>query len=307
MYYGRRSPLVQGPLWVLILLIHQLRRACASLSDNTDEPSTFKALTQYFDGVLMRLQRSRVRYVRCDGWRTMYFIQAYIQPIPHNFLVLVHRLRDESLGSALGGEWNDLMAALREASPFHRKDKEKRAAVQLTKMWDSSTEKQPVKVSWRANGWEDSPVRLGEVLIDVDAPLAVMREKIRQAFCRQLNTRSGEAFLFVVEKGPVLRVNEISTRTKDSALAQMNPETTQIEFDIYICTDHKAKVEKIPDPEGDSGEGEKQETERPRNEENAKKLAEQTRRLRARAQKTGKLNRTWTAEGGEQQVEAQSG
>jgi len=68
--------------------------------------------------------------------------------------------------------------------------------------WERSLDQQLVNVYYRIEEKQgDAPpveVNIGEIKIDTDAPITVLREKVRRTMRDQLNQRNGEGFGFLV-------------------------------------------------------------------------------------------------------------
>lgn len=68
-------------------------------------------------------------------------------------------------------------------------------------LWEMSTDKIFLLVLWRVlteERKEEMNQLIGKIYVDVDAPLSILREKIRRDVREALNEKNGEGFLFLV-------------------------------------------------------------------------------------------------------------
>jgi len=108
--------------------------------------------------------------------------------------------------------------------------------------WDSSEEKVGVVIEW--SGVEKN-IKMGVIMMDLDAPASVGREYCRRSLREALNAQCGENFKFVAKGEGLPLEEESSKRITHLAPQKFNPESREIEHTLAITEN---KDENLPRP-----------------------------------------------------------
>lgn len=173
-YELKRTRLVQAPLAAAIFVSHFTASWLESSASNFDEDSRIRARLMKGVSVLLAskaaVMRHRVRYMNL--------------PKSLKLKALMRELARyvESLAKAGQARVQKFIDERKPRDPYE--------------LWEESVEKQAVAVVWRL---EDGNTEvLGQVVVDVDMPLSLLREVLRRRMRLPLNERCGEAFSFLV-------------------------------------------------------------------------------------------------------------
>jgi len=153
-----------------------------------------------------------------------------------NKAVMMNRLADSAndfLRTAKK-EFKNVMASF--------KKKKKKEIDQFAK-WDVSEEKVDINVSWQPE--EGEPKKLGGLMMDVDAPASVAREYCRRLLRKELNSRSGENFMFMARGEGLPLADESYKRIGQLAPQKFNSQSREVEHTLLLIEN---KSEGLPKP-----------------------------------------------------------
>ena len=115
-------------------------------------------------------------------------------------------------------------------------------------IWDSSGDKD--KITVHLEDEFDDRIRLGEISIDIDAPLSVMRLYLQRYMREDLNEKCGDSFLFLADiegaESILHREEEEKTDTR-IYVNRSEDESGKVSLSIRIMRDRSAELVLIPE------------------------------------------------------------
>ncbi|GMI07751.1 hypothetical protein TrRE_jg12116, partial [Triparma retinervis] len=205
---------------------------CHDMSTKFDEDSSttiaFKARLKYYRGLQMRvlMLSNKVLQERQQGSRTNRMNKIFDA---------ADRLKNQAIR-----EGKVLMDSV-----FKKK---KAKVIDPFVQWDASEDKTEIRVNWMEEGDVTKNVKIGSILVDVDAPGNVAREYCRRFLREELNKRVGERFLLVAKGEGLPIVEEITKRIGQLAPQKFNAETREIEHTLTITANKDKDLEPLQVP-----------------------------------------------------------
>jgi hypothetical protein len=207
-------------------LLHNTSQRMLNAATLRDEEDALHALLMAYGQRLQRWQRSVTRHsrtvIRCDQ--------------PSNLVLSLSAARTRFLADCRTFATLVVKAfkrnnAAKQLSPFAR--------------WELSREKEVVDVYWES-GETDANQLLGRITVDLDAPVSVLREKLRRELRDPLNQLRGEAFVFALGSTALSRLDEERTMTRDVAPLQTDHKTFLATNQLVLLAEPDGVVVSIP-------------------------------------------------------------
>lgn len=129
-------------------------------------------------------------------------------------------------------------------------EKRRRSSADPYVMWEKSLDKKQLFVTWRDDASPSDLIKLGDVLIDVDVPCKILREKLRRRLREPLNGKNGEGFVFLNKNGEALpKFYEDTQRGRFIMQVQVNAETREVGHQVTLLLDPDTPFTAIPEIE----------------------------------------------------------
>ena len=230
--FARNNMLSQFLIGRTFKFLGRICNFCHDMSTKFDEDSSttvaFKARLKYYRSLQQRvlMLSNKVLVERQQGSRTNKFNKLYDA---------VDRLKSQVIR-----EGKALMETV-----FKKK---KPKVIDPFVQWHASEDKAEVSVNWMEDGDVTKNVKIGSIMVDVDAPGHVCREYCRRYLRDELNSRVGERFLLVAKGEGLPIVEEATKRIGQLAPQKFNAETREIEHTLTITANKDKNLEPLQIP-----------------------------------------------------------
>lgn len=175
-YKLQSSFLYQGPLKCVVVGNHLIAAFLTRLASKYDDDSPTSArlhvASRFFLSNKKKAMRSLFKFIEVN--EKDYEVKAMLKGA-------------QSLVIQLMGVIQKIIKATKKKEPYV--------------LWEMSDDKKFVLILWRVLKEEEKEEMgqvIGQIHVDIDAPLSILREKIRRTLREPLNKKNGEGFIFVV-------------------------------------------------------------------------------------------------------------
>ena len=141
------------------------------------------------------------------------------------------------------GHYGKFKQQLKQAYTAFTKKKQKVKEDPFAK-WDKSDEKVEINVNWFSGEADSKEIKLGVLMMDIDAPGGVAREYCRRFLRKELNKKCGENFLLVGRGEGVPLAEESSKRIGQLAPQKFNNKTKEVEHVLQLCKNPSEALKK---------------------------------------------------------------